>query len=136
MVGPMLRYAIKFSPVAIEVARQLDRQLRPHVLAYRRAREVDGYVGRWTEESATHWLVFPRRNAEPVSAFPPMRIQELDLAHREIDRASLKHHSELPEARAGDRVRAIASAPKRAASAASNLVSRDPQSGRPRRATD
>jgi hypothetical protein len=125
VVGPLVRYAIKFSPVVIEVARQLDRQLRPHLLAYRRAREVDGYVGRWTDESATHWLVFPRRNAEPVSAFPPLRIQELDLAHREIDRATLKHHAELPEARAGERARLIAQAPKRAASAATKLVSRD-----------
>jgi hypothetical protein len=129
MAAPLLRYAIKYSPIAIEVARQLDRQLRPHVLAYRRAREVDGYVGRWTDESATHWLVFPRRNAEPVSAFPSLRIQDLDLAHREIDRTALKHHSELPEARAGDTFRAIASAPKRATSAASKLVSRDQPSG-------
>jgi hypothetical protein len=125
MVGPLLRYAIKFSPVAIEVARQLDRQLRPHVLAYRRAREVDGYVGRWTDASATHWLVFPRRNAEPVSAFPALELRELDLAHREIDRATLKHHSDLPEARAGEKARAVATAPKRAASAATKLVSRN-----------
>lgn len=110
----MLRYAIKFSPVAIEVARQLDRQLRPRVLAYRRAREVDGYVGRWTDASATHWLVFPRRNAEPVAAFPPLKLPELDLAHREIDRAMLRHHAELPEAKAGDTLRAIASAPRKA----------------------
>jgi hypothetical protein len=114
MVAPLLRYAIKYSPIAIEVARQLDRQLRPHVLAYRRAREVDGYVGRWTDESATHWLVFPRRNAEPVSAFPPLRIQELDLAHREIDRAALKHHSELPRGACGGHV-ARRSRPRRSA---------------------
>jgi hypothetical protein len=131
MAAPLLRYAIKLSPVAIEVARQLDRQLRPHVLAYRRAREVDGYVGRWTATSATHWLVFPRRNAEPVSAFPPLKLEELDLAHREIDRATLKHHSELPEARAGERARAIAAAPRRAASAAAKVVSRDEPIDRP-----
>jgi hypothetical protein len=114
-VGPLVRYAVKLSPIALEVARQLDRQLRPRVLAYRRAREMDGYVGRWTAASATHWLVFPRRHAEPVVAFPPLAVDELDLAHREIDRESLRHHSELPEARAGERARSLARAPRRAA---------------------
>jgi hypothetical protein len=114
-VGPFVRYAIKLSPVALEVARQVDRQLRPRVLAYRRAREVDGFVGRWTAASATHWLVFPRRDAEPVVAFPPLREEELDLAHGEIARDTLRHHAELPEARAGERARSLAQAPRRAA---------------------
>jgi hypothetical protein len=113
MAAPLLRYAIKFSPVAIEVARQLDRQLRPHVLAYRRAREVDGYVGRWTAVSGTHWLVFPDRFGWPVVAFPPLSAGELEDAARAIDRAGLQHHQELPEARVGDRVRAVTHAPRR-----------------------
>jgi hypothetical protein len=115
VVAPLVRYAIKYSPVALEVARQLDRQLRPRLLAYRRAREVDGFVGRWTGASTTHWLVFPRQHAEPVAAFPPLAVEELDVVHRELDRASLRHHSDLPEARAGAKARSLAQAPKRAA---------------------
>lgn len=114
-VGPLVRYAIRFSPVVLEVARQVDRQLRPRVLAYRRAREVDGFVGRWTAASATHWLVFPRRDAEPVVAFPSLTEEELDLAHRQIARETLRHHTQLPEARAGERARSLAQAPRRAA---------------------
>ena len=59
------RPAIKVAPLAFEVARQLDRQLRPHLLAYRLARDVDGLVGRWTSDVGGPWVVFARRDAEP-----------------------------------------------------------------------
>jgi hypothetical protein len=111
---PITRTALKLAPVALEVARQVDRQLRPHVLAYRRAKEIDGYVGSWTAERATHWLVFPRRRSEPVVAFPPLPVGELDLAHREIDREALKHHSDLPEAKLVQRAGAIKQSPGKA----------------------
>lgn len=112
-IGPAFRVAVKVAPIVLEATRQLDRQLRPHVLAYRRARDIDGYVGRWTATSGTHWLVFPDRYGWPVVAFPPLTAGELEDAARSIDRAGLRHHQDLPEARVGDRVRAVTHVPQR-----------------------
>jgi hypothetical protein len=110
--GSAIRTAVKVAPVAFEVARQLDRQLRPHVLAYRAAREVDGYVGRWTDGDGTHWVVFTEPAAEPLRAFPPLSDEEAELASREFDRSTLMHHSQLPEAKAvGTAVRIRTSLP-------------------------
>jgi hypothetical protein len=106
-VGPAVRLAIKFAPVAIEVTRQLDKQLRPHVLAYRLAVSVDGVVGRWTTEKTTHWIVFPSPDGAPLRSFPPLDDAELAAADRELDRSALRHHREMPEAKvrnAGQRV--------------------------------
>lgn len=100
---PVLRTAAKVTPVALEVGRQVDRQLRPHVLAYRLARDVDGYVGRWTADGATHWVVFARPDAAaPVRVFPPVSDAEVAALAVAIDRAGLRHHTSLPEARARD----------------------------------
>lgn len=112
-IGPAVRLGIKVAPIVIEVTRQLDRQLRPHVLAYRRAREVDGFVGSWTDERATHWLVFPERYAPPVVAFPPLEPAELAIAARAIDRMGLRYHDDLPEARLVAGARAAVTAPGR-----------------------
>ena len=106
-IGPTLRVALKVAPIALEVTRQLDRQLRPHVLAYRRAREVDGYVGRWTGQAETHWVVFPSWDGPALVAFPPLDASELATAARALDRTGLKHHRELPEARLGDSLRVV-----------------------------
>ncbi len=111
--GPAVRVAVKVAPVVIEVTRQLDRQLRPHVLAYRRAREVDGLVGSWTDQKATHWLVFVDRGGPPVVAFPPLTAAELALADRAIDRSGLRHHDELPEARLVHGARALSATSRR-----------------------
>lgn len=123
-VGPTLRLALKVAPIALEVTRQLDRQLRPHVLAYRRAREVDGYVGRWTGHAETHWLVFPGWNSPPLVAFPPLSEAELVLADRELDRTSLRHHRELPEARVGDGLRVVGHGVKNVTTAPVDLARR------------
>ena len=96
---PAARTAMKVAPFALEVARQLDRQLRPHVLAYRFARDVDGYVGRWTSGDGGHWVVFGRPEADLLRAFPPLPRGERELLERELDRSTLRHHSELPEAK-------------------------------------
>jgi hypothetical protein len=111
--GPAVRVAVKVAPIAIEVARQVDRQLRPHVLAYRLARDVDGYVGRWTAQDAAHWLVFPDRSGPPLRAFPPLPPAELEAAHGQLDRVGLRHHSQLPEARARDAVASLRAGPAR-----------------------
>ena len=105
------RRAIKFAPIAIEVARQLDRQMRPHVLAYRLARDVDGYVGRWTGEKGTHWVVFARPEAGPLRVFPPASDTESADIQQEMDRSALRHHSELPEARLKDTTDRVVKAP-------------------------
>lgn len=114
---PAARTAMKVAPFAFEAARQLDRQLRPHVLAYRLARDVDGFVGRWTSSDGGHWVVFPRRDAEPLRSFPPLVKAETEIAASEIDRTSLRHHSELPEAR-------VATAASRFGSGGRSLPSR------------
>lgn len=107
-IWPVARVAMKFAPVAIEVARQLDKQLRPHVLAYRFAVSVDGVIGRWTTEKTTHWIVFPSADGAPLRSFPPLDDVELAVANRELDRSGLRHHSEMPEVKvghAGEKVR-------------------------------
>lgn len=98
-VGPAVRLALKFAPVAIEVTRQLDKQLRPHVLAYRFAVSVDGVVGRWPTEKTTHWIVFGSPDGAPLRSFPPLDETELAAADRQLDRSSLRHHREMPEAK-------------------------------------
>jgi hypothetical protein len=100
-------------PVAIEVARQVDRQLRPHILAYRFARDIDGYVGRWTSEQGPHFVVFSTVHGAMVRAFPPLPVGEADLMHAELDRGLLRHHAELPEARLVRAGGTLAAAPGR-----------------------
>jgi hypothetical protein len=98
---PLTRRAVKLAPIALEVARQLDKQLRPHVLAYRKAKEMDGFVARFTDEDGhTHWLVFPVQGAAPVAAFPPLTDAQVEQARTTLDVGQLTHHSELPEAKA------------------------------------
>jgi hypothetical protein len=100
MAWPLVaRSALRYSPIVLEAARQLDRQLRPHVLAYGSARDVGGYVGRWTADDGVHWIVFPERDAPPLKAFPPLTSTELQVVAEQLDRSTLKHHTELPEAR-------------------------------------
>jgi hypothetical protein len=98
-IGPAVRVAIKVAPVALEVARQLDQKLRPHVRAYQLARSVGGVVGSWTVDDGTHWVVFKHSGGHPLQAFPPLPAAELEMAAREIDRSTLKPHTELPEHR-------------------------------------
>jgi len=110
---PAARTAMKVAPFALEIARQLDRQLRPHVLAYQFARSVDGWVGKWTSSEGGHWLVFNSPSGELIRAFPPLKGSEAELVDREFDRKTLEHHSELPEARVRDAAIAIKSGPGR-----------------------
>ena len=91
--------ALKYTPIVLEGARQLDRQLRPHLLAYGAARDVDGFVARWTATDGVHWVVFPDREARPLRAFPPLPKAELEVIDEQLDRSTLKHHADLPEAR-------------------------------------
>jgi hypothetical protein len=100
-------------PMAIEVARQVDRQLRPHVLAYRFARDIDGHVARWTGEKGPHFLVFSDIGGAPIRSFPPLAPAEAELADRELDRSLLRHHAELPEARLARAGESIAAVPGR-----------------------
>ena len=109
-LGPTLRYAVRYGPVVLEVARQVDRQLRPHVKAYRLARAVDGFVANWTAAHA-HWVVFPTRDGWPVQAFPALSDDILTTIARELDRGTLRHHSELLEAKLKDRTERVAQAP-------------------------
>ena len=111
----LARRALKYSPIALEAARQLDRQLRPHVLAYGSARDIDGYVGRWTAADGVHWVVFPERDAAPLKAFPPVSAAELEQVAEQLDRASLKHHRDLPEARVKQTGTKLAQTPARIA---------------------
>jgi hypothetical protein len=104
---PLAQRALKYTPMALAAARQLDRQLRPHVLAYRLARDVDGLVGRWTSDEGNHYVVFPSREGSPVRVFPPVSTEERRLLEREIDRSVLQHHSELPEAKMGQGLRGV-----------------------------
>ena len=91
--------ALRYTPIVLEGARQLDRQLRPHLLAYGAARDVDGFVARWTATDGVHWVVFPDREARPLRAFPPLPKGELEVVDEQLDRSTLKHHADLPEAR-------------------------------------
>jgi hypothetical protein len=100
MAWPLLASrALKYTPIALEAARQLDRQLRPHVLAYGSARDIDGFVARWTATDGVHWVVFPDEAARPLRAFPPLTTSELEVVDEQLDRGTLRHHAELPEAR-------------------------------------
>jgi hypothetical protein len=110
---PAARTAMKVAPFALEIARQLDRQLRPHVLAYQFARSVDGWVGKWTSSEGGHWLVFNHPAGELLRAFPPLGTAETDVVERELDRGTLAHHSELPEAKVRDAALAIRGGPGR-----------------------
>jgi len=93
------RNALKYTPIVLEGARQVDRQLRPHLLAYGSARDVGGYVGRWTADDGVHWIVFPEPDAAPLRAFPPLTVAELQVVAEQLDRSTLRHHADLPEAR-------------------------------------
>lgn len=111
---PLARRAVKFAPVALEVGRQVDRQVRPHLLAYRKASEIDGHVGRFTDdEGATHWVVFRTPGGDPVASFPPLSSRELARAGAQLDHRRLAHHSELPEAKALGVAQGVARLPKR-----------------------
>jgi hypothetical protein len=112
---PIARTALKVAPVVLEVGRQLDKQLRPHVLAYRLARDVDGYVARWSGSEVPCWLVFPSPDEPPLRAFPPVSASELETAAASIAPETLSHWSELPEAKLAARGAAVAHSPKRAA---------------------
>ncbi len=105
------RRALKYTPIALEAARQLDRQLRPHVLAYGSARDVGGYVARWTAGDGVHWVVFPERDAPPLRAFPPLSATELQIVDEQLDRSTLRHHRDLPEARVRETGTRIARTP-------------------------
>ena len=115
MAWMLARQALKYSPIALEAARQLDRQLRPHVLAYGAARDIDGYVGRWTAADGVHWVVFPDQDAPPLRAFPPVLDAELALIDEQLDRAGLRHHLDLPEARLKAQGSRVVTAPARLA---------------------
>lgn len=112
MGWPVLaRRALKYTPIAVEAARQLDRQLRPHVLAYGSARDVGGYVARWTAGDGVHWVVFPDTDAPPLRAFPPLSASELQVVDEQLDRTTLRHHADLPEARVRQTGSRLAQAP-------------------------
>ena len=115
MAWLLARRALKYTPIALEVARQLDRQLRPHVLAYGSARDVDGYVARWTAADGVHWVVFPDAASAPLRAFPPLSEKELTVVAEQLDRGTLKHHAELPEARVKQTGSRVVTAPVRLA---------------------
>jgi len=115
MAWLLARRALKYTPIALEVARQLDRQLRPHVLAYGSARDVDGYVARWTAADGVHWVVFPNETEAPLGAFPPLSEKELAVVHEQLDRGTLRHHAELPEARVKQTGSKLVTAPVRLA---------------------
>ncbi len=116
MAWPIIaRRALKYTPIALEAARQLDRQLRPHVLAYGSARDVDGFVARWTATDGVHWVVFPDETAAPLRAFPPLSETELVVVDEQLDRGTLRHHAELPEARVKERGSKLATVPSRLA---------------------
>ena len=112
---PLARRAVKAAPIAMEVVRRVDREVRPHLLAYRLAEDVDGYVARWTGANGRHWLVFARPDDAPMRAFPPLPAEEANLVARELDRNQLRHHSELPEARVKHQTGSVASLPGRLA---------------------
>jgi hypothetical protein len=111
--GPLARGAWKFAPVAVEVARQLDRKVRPHVRAYQLARSVDGYVGSWTDGDGTHWVVFPSRTGKPLRAFPELTDAELGVVNRQIDRETLRSHRDLPEEAVRSRAERVVEMPSR-----------------------
>ncbi|MCC5947114.1 MAG: hypothetical protein JJT89_01550 [Nitriliruptoraceae bacterium] len=115
MVWPIVAMAARkvAIPVSIEVARQLDRQLRPHVLAYRLARDVDGYVGRWTSDDGPHYVVFPARDGHPLKAFPPLPDGEVAILDAQLDRTALTHHADLAEAKIKRSGTAVADAARR-----------------------
>ncbi|GGI08010.1 hypothetical protein [Egicoccus halophilus] len=97
---PLIRRGWAFAPVVVEVARQVEKQVGPHVRAWQLASAVDGLVGRWTDRHGTHWVVFADADAAPLEAFPPLRDADLRRAGEELDRSGLRRHDELPEATA------------------------------------
>ena len=107
------RTAMRAAPVAVEVARRLDRHLRPHVLAYQLARSIDGYVASWTAGDGTHWVVFPDRGGAPLRAFPELSDRELSTVQRRIDRTTLRSHRDLPEGLVRQRAERAAALPSR-----------------------
>jgi hypothetical protein len=109
-IGPAVRVAIKVAPVAIEVARQLDQKVRPHVRAYQLARSSGGVVGSWTVDDGTHWVVFNETGGHPLQAFPPLTEAQLEMAAREMDRSTLKPHTELPEHAVKQRIEKVSGA--------------------------
>jgi hypothetical protein len=113
--NPMVRTAFKVAPIAFQVARKLDRQVRPHLRAYRLAHEVDGFVAGWTSDHGPHWIVFARRNADPLRSFPPLPSGELDMVGQELDRSILRHHSELMEAKVRERTSRVVDVSSRVA---------------------
>ena len=115
MAWLLARRALKYTPIALEAARQLDRQLRPHVLAYGSARDIDGFVARWTATDGVHWVVFPDETAAPLRAFPPLSVTELVVVDEQLDRGTLRHHAELPEARVKQTGAKLASVPAKLA---------------------
>jgi hypothetical protein len=102
--GRAARLAFKVAPIALEVARQVDQKVRPHVRAYNLARAVDGVVGSWTDQDGTHWVVFDEVDGRPLQAFPPLSEAQMALVATELDRGTLQHHSDLPEATVRDRI--------------------------------
>jgi hypothetical protein len=120
--GPLARRTWKLAPVALEVARQADRRIRPHIRAYQLARSVDGYVGSWVDGEGTHWVVFPSRSGRPLDAFPPLSDAQLSVVHRQIDRDKLRSHRELPE-------EAVRSRAVRAGQLPSRLLGRGDEAG-------
>lgn len=115
MALPVLswRMAMRAAPVAVEVARQVDRRLRPHIRAYQAARAVDGYVAQWTDGDGVHWVVFPEATGRPLRAFPPLSDRELDTVHERIDRDTLRSHRDLPEEVVRSRAERVAELPSR-----------------------
>ena len=110
---PTWRMAVKAAPVAVEVVRQVDRRVRPHVRAYQLARSVDGYVASWTDGDGVHWVVFPDQGGKPLRAFPPLSDRELETVHKRIDRATLRSHRDLPEEGLRSRAQRVSQLPAR-----------------------
>ena len=106
-VRPMVKRGWAMAPVVIEVARQVEKQVGPHVRAWQLATSVDGYVGRWTDHAGTHWVVFKDVKSAPVQAFPPLSDADLSRAGRDLDPSALRHHQDLPEATALARARRL-----------------------------
>jgi hypothetical protein len=123
-IGPAVRVAIKFAPVVIEVARQVDQKVRPHVRAYQFARSVGGVVGNWTVDDGIHWVVFKHAGGHPLQAFPPLPAADLEMVAREIDRSTLQPHTELFEHRLRERAERVGEVP-------ANLVAKVRRRGGP-----
>ncbi|MFA9431768.1 hypothetical protein [Egicoccus sp. AB-alg2] len=126
-VTPLLKRGWAMAPVVIEVARQVEKQVGPHVRAWQLANSVDGWVGRWTDHAGAHWVVFKSPDAPPLQAFPPLSDAELRRAGQDLDRAQLRHHRELPEAIAIERLQQLRRFPGDAVRRSARDVGREPQ---------